>query len=172
MSPFIYNQRLDFEAAVSARRQQNLRDLQRESTFKRPELREKVLSFAQKWGLEPETVWSKVQDDWLFALQFVKDPIRQTLHQRLAAEFIKSNLQPLVADFAELPSGGAAAKWLISGMVMPQADYKRGGADKQARTVDFEWRLPIETADGRSLRFYASHKFTKDEGGTQNNQYE
>lgn len=159
--------RLDYEPLVQLERQQNLKLLQGESTFRNPHFIQKVRAFAERWDLEPETVWEHIQDDWLFSLQFAKDPGRQSVHQRLAAKFIQETLAGYIDRFRVLPSGGPKSKWVISGMLFSEEEAKERGASKQEKTVDFEWRVSVGT---KSLQFYASHKYTGAEGGSQDNQ--
>ncbi len=161
--------RIDFETAVCKRRMQNAGEMKRPSVLTSQALVEKVAAFAEKWNLSPETIYAKIQTDWLFSLHFAKDPGRQSIHQKIAADFISKSLSPLVNDFRTLPSGGNTSKWVCNGGVFSQGELVERGVDKTARTIDFEWS--VERA-GRTLRFYASHKFTGDEGGSQNNQYE
>jgi len=165
----IFTARVDFEGGIAKRRMQNSAELKKPYALTSPALIKKVQSFAARWGLSPETVYEKIQTDWLFALWFAKDPGRQSIHQELAANFLKKTFSPLISGFRVLPSGGCNAKWVCAGGVFTQKEMDNRGVDKQARTIDFEWAVPC---GDKTLSFYASHKFTGEEGGAQNNQYE
>lgn len=171
MNPLL-SKRLDYDAAVQLRRMENLRLLLQGTALKDSHFRSKVLSFAQRWGIEPEVVWAKVQVDWLFALRFAKDPLKQSIHQALAADFIQTDLAPIVADFQQLPSGGQGSICLTQdGAILSFEGLAESGGAKSVKTVDFSWSFPAKTADGKALKFYASHKHTADEGGNQDNQH-
>ena len=165
----IFTDRIAFDPEIERQRGRNATELKSPRTIKSLSLREKVQRFSERWGLEPETVYRKIQEDWLFSLHFAKDPGKQSIHQRIAGTFIQKI--PLANNFRILPSGGNTSKWVCNGGVFSQQVLEENGVDKQARTIDFEWNAPL-VIDGETLRFYASHKYTGAEGGSQNNQYE
>lgn len=127
---------------------------------------DRLINFAQRYGLDVNDVIYKAQNDDVFALGFVKDPARQNFHENFAAEYIK-NL-PSVTAFEQLPKGGRNAKTVISGMVVDYLQAQQ--THKKQKTIDFEFN--IVNSDNRLIKVYASHKYTKDSGGAQDNQYE
>jgi hypothetical protein len=168
----LIHRRLDYEPGYKEALRKNTRSTVSASNLKRASFLKKILSFSSKHGIEPEVVWDKIQDDWMFALWFATDPTKQNMHENVAAEFIRTVLAPIVGDFVQLPKGGPQSLILTSvGAVIPQVDLDRLGGSKENKTVDFTWGLPFKTLGPEPLRFYATHKRTKERGGTQDNQY-
>src|SRR5262249_31176841 len=92
--------------------------------------------------------------------KFAKDPGKQGIHEKLAGAFIES--LPGVEEFKTLSKNG----WVVfHGAVMLRKNLKESGASKTAKTIDFKWQYKGST-------FYASHKFTLQGGGMQDEQYE
>lgn len=154
----------DFELAEKQARLANAEKLR--ANLNAPDVQQKVRNWAERYSLEPEFVRYKVLTDDTFALTFAKDPIRQTLHQQVAAEHIKSRI-PLVENFTSLPSRGPSAEYVLSGMVIGGAEVAPA-TNSHPKSIDFKWDF---TFNGRTLRIFASHKHTRQEGGSQDNQY-
>lgn len=125
----------------------------------------KIRNWADKYDLTFEFVRHKVFIDDIFALNFVKDPGRQNFHENTAAYFLGS-LYPIY-EFELLPKGGASAKVINNGMLVSLKQSKESTSNP--KTIDFSWI--IKTNKGTNIRCYASHKYTKDKGGSQDNQY-
>jgi hypothetical protein len=125
----------------------------------------KVKNWADKYDLEFNFVKHKVFTDDIFALNFVKDPGRQNFHENIAAYALESlaNIQ----DFKLLPKGGKNAKVINHGMLVSLEQSRESISNP--KTIDFEWKLKTES--GRIITCYASHKYTKDKGGSQDNQF-
>jgi hypothetical protein len=130
-----------------------------------PSVVNKIASWAARNSLEPEFVRFKVLTDDTFALHFAKDPGRQSLHQKVAARHIR-DVVPLVEQFKALSAGGPDAEYVVNGMVVNGAAWKNIQGD--GKSIDFRWSL---TRGGKTFTVYATHKHTKDEGGSQDNQY-
>lgn len=127
----------------------------------------KVENFSNKWGYEENFVWCYLLDnDKLFRLFFVKDPGKQTFHQHLAAKWI--NNLPFVNEFKELSVGGKDALYVLDGKVI-NGEKKKEVKDKTIpKSIDFYWNYQFS---GKKIEFYATHKYTKISGGSQDNQY-
>lgn len=130
-----------------------------------PDTQRKIANWAERFSLEPEFVRYKVLTDDTFALQFIKDPGRQSLHQRVAAAHLNSKV-PLVQDFQALSSGGPNAEYVVNGLVVSHQQFQ--SVQTPGKSIDFKWRF---ARSGRVLRVYATHKHTKEEGGSQDNQF-
>ena len=121
----------------------------------------KVDTFSTNFNFKEKEVKSKIRKDKMFRAHFVKDPGKQNIYQDLAAEYIK-NIKG-VKNFITL---GNNAKVVSSGAVMSRFQFRQMGGVDEAKTIDFEW-------DYNKCHFFASHKYTKAEGGggSQGNQY-
>lgn len=131
-----------------------------------PDVVLKIQNWAKRNSFESEFVRYKVLTDDTFALYFVKDPAKQSIHQKVAADHIKNRL-PLVEDFATPPAGGASALYVVRGFVMPGKDLHAATND-HGKSIDFRW---THTHEDKCFRVYATHKHTKEEGGSQDNQF-
>ena len=124
----------------------------------------KILNFADKFDLDPLDVKEKIKSDSMFALNFIKDPLKQSLHEDLAAKHIENEL-PLVRGFQQLPTRGENALYVQDGEIVSGADLE---GEFKGKSLDFTWHYACE---GHRLDVYAMHKHTKAEGGSQDNQY-
>lgn len=107
----------------------------------------------------------KKRTDTDFLLLFAKNPVRETIHQAYAIEEIKKNL-PYFSSFRALPAGGKNALYVIGGEISGQEARKK--TKRAVKSIDAEG---IITAGGKDIRIYFSLKYTKDNGGAQDNQY-
>lgn len=123
------------------------------------DLQRKMETFAHRFGYAVEQVREKIAADPMFAAHFAKQPMRQGMHERKAAEWLET--LDSVRDFRVLPKSGAGALYVTS-----DGEVKRG-AELRARpskSLDFLWRTGDTTC-------YAMHKFTRDSGGSQDSQF-
>lgn len=129
------------------------------------DLRTKIGKFAEKWSLAPDEIVSSLKNaDGLLLLCFAKDPGKQTFHQHYAAKWL-GNL-PFVENFRELPARGDGALYLYEGKVISHDDKK---GKETSKSIDFAWKYSF---GDKTLNFYATHKYTREEGGAQDNQYQ
>lgn len=154
---------VDYEEACKTQLQNNIKEFRNNLT--KPDTIKKVRNWAKKYGLSPEYIRYKVCTDDIFALFFVKDPIKQGTHEKTAAFILESF--PIIYDFRNLDNGGKNAKVINNGIVVSFEESKKSSSNP--KTIDFEWK--IKTKNGRIITCYASHKYTKASGGSQDNQY-
>lgn len=153
----------DYDREEKAARLANAEELRND--INSPSVVNKIASWAARNSLEPEFVRFKVLTDDTFALHFAKDPGRQSLHQKVAARHIR-DVVPLVEQFRALSAGGPDAEYVVNGMVVNGAAWKN--IQGEGKSIDFRWSL---TRAGKTFTVYATHKHTKDEGGSQDNQH-
>lgn len=130
------------------------------------DIAKKITNWAKKYSLEPEFVRYKVLTDDTFALHFVKDPAKQSIHQKVAALHIRDNI-PLVEEFVTPAAAGASALYVVRGLVMPGSTLHTATND-HGKSIDFLWSY---SRCGKTLKVFATHKYTKEEGGSQDNQF-
>ena len=121
-------------------------------------VQEKVSTYARQFGYSADAVREKIANDPMFAAHFAKRPSRQGIHEKIAADWLKS--LGSVQDFTVLPKSGANALYVTS-----DGEVKRG-SELQAnpsKSLDFRWRTGDVTC-------YAMHKHTRDSGGSQDGQ--
>ena len=127
--------------------------------FNMSEADQAIRTFVWKTGLDRRHVEDKIKTDGMFRWFFVKDPTKQNIHNDIAASYIERI--PLVSDFVHLKGG---EKSICGGAVMSRAEVKERGGDPSPKPIDFQWKTGKHTV-------YASHKYTKQSGGSQNTQY-
>lgn len=154
---------VDYEEACRIQLQDNVKEFR--NNLIKPDTMKKIRNWAKKYGLSPEYVKYKVCTDDIFALFFVKDPIKQGTHEKTAAYVLESFA--FIYDFKNLDNGGKNAKVINNGMIVSLEESKKSSSNP--KTIDFEWK--INTQGGKVIKCYASHKYTKASGGSQDNQY-
>jgi sRNA-binding carbon storage regulator CsrA len=115
-------------------------------------------NFAKKTFLDLSVVMLKVKEDSVFARMFVKNPMRQSIHEEEAAKFIQENKE--VVKFEKLPASGQNSLFLHNGNIISKKE--RDELKLSLKSVDFYWE--VKTKTGKPLIFYASHKYTNEEG--------
>lgn len=177
----IFKYPIDYNAGETKRRQENIQELRKEieryangSTEKLPE---KVVSFADRYDLNINYVVRKLykndidQADYNTDLYdrlcgFEKEPGRQNFHENTARDFLKK--LPIIGGdvFVALPKDGPNALFIdANGNGVTAARPKNPDSTK---SIDFMW---IYIYNGQILKFYATHKYTRGEGGAQDNQF-
>jgi hypothetical protein len=153
----------DYELAEMSARQKNAEALR--GRLMSADVREKIRNWADRYNLEEEFVLYKLKTDEVFALHFIKDPVKQSVHQKVAAAHLDKI--PLVIDFEMLPSGGDNSEFVFQGTVQTHGQLKADTTPK-GKSIDFKWHFEY---CGKELRVYATHKHTKDDGGGQDHQF-
>lgn len=158
---------LDYAAKEADAIHSNLADLRRrlESGKLGRGLEKKIQRFAKKYNLEFDLVRYKLLHDDLFPLTFIKEPSRQSFHETLAFNYLKA--LPGVIDPISLPSGGPGSKYVNGGTVRTLEEIE--GVAGRSKSIDFMWT--IERPNGTRVSCYATHKHTKEAGGSQDNQF-
>lgn len=158
--------KLDYEEKFKIQLQKNINEMQKKHNDS--EYIDKVKKFIKKFELEEKEVIDKYEKDKIFALFFVKDPSRQSFHEKEAAKFIESLNEQLginmFQNFKKLPKSGKNTLFVANGNVI---DYNTRKGSSDGKSIDFYWEYNYHN---KKLKFYASHKHTGDEGGSQDNQ--
>ena len=118
---------------------------------------EKLLGFSERFGYPFEDVLAHAKADEMFRAWFAVDPGRQSIHQKLAADWLRE--LPWVDGFDVLPVVGRNA-WYVTG----DGDLVKGRNPHKLKSLDFRWRTGMRSV-------FAMHKYTKQGGGSQDNQF-
>lgn len=126
-------------------------------TLQEPNIRKKIATYAWRFGYNEGEIREKIQNDEMFAAHFATDPKKQKLHEKVAATWLSKI--PEVEKFQTLPSSGKGSLYVaIDGEI-------RGGRGRApGKSLDFRW-----TTKGKTC--VASHKYTQQEGGAQDQQF-
>lgn len=149
--------KVDYDQEISKILEENIKILRNEIKSRNTQL--KIENFANKYGYDPKYIEQKIIDDNIFAVQFAKDPGRQSSHEKIAASFIENlDIVKNRGYFINLPAGGINAKYITRDGV------KTGLSLRDTKSIDFEIGIDDQVV-------YASCKYTKDFGGSQDNQF-
>jgi len=114
----------------------------------------KITNHAEKFDREYSEIRSKILTDDMYAEIFAKDPAKQNIYEKLAAQYI-SKLEK-VSDFRNLPN---SAKVFVAGGLITSERLN------DVKSIDFVFKVGDKN-------IYASHKYIKaTNGGAQDNQY-
>lgn len=150
---------VDYELEVSKRLRENVEDVRDSIMTKSMQL--KITNYAARYNMSKRYVEQLIIDDINFAQNFAIDPGRQSIHEQIAANHLKNSsmfsMNSGKNQFKKLPSAGKNAKYVtIGGVSSKNID--------DTKSIDFEMKV------GEYI-VYATCKYTKGEGGAQDNQY-
>lgn len=132
----------------------------------KPLARKKYIEqLASRTGMSFEVLWYNHCTDDLSAVHFAKDPRKQNAHEKIAANWIKNI--PGVQQFKKLKANGEQALYISQGRILSAAE--KDGIDTP-KSLDFSWEIELPIF-GDKMFFYASHKHTGIDGGSQDNQF-
>ncbi len=151
----------DWEGIEKEMWARNLREVDEEAAERSDRLMERIERFVWRFGYDAESVLLKIREDEMFAAWFAKEPRRQSLHERIAAEFLMTF--PELRNFEQLPQSGKNALHINrDGEIRKRSEIQ---GDPPSKSLDFAW----DTQSG--TRCYASHKYTLQGGGNQDSQF-
>ena len=121
-------------------------------------VRKAASAFADRFDYKLNSVIEKISVDRMFAAWFAKTPSKTGLHESIAGAWIKD--LPNVSSFCHLPKGG------INSVKIDSDGNLRGGTEPgvPGKSLDFSWVSSRQ-------KYYAMHKYTKESGGSQDNQF-
>ena len=147
----------DYEAEYKKAYKENIKLV--EQHLKEGKLDDKINNFCTNFCFDKSLVISEIKKNDIVKALFSKNPNKQNFYEKQASEWIKSMNN--IEKFENLPN---RALWIVNGGVVSEKDKERSGSIAQAKTIDFTWEYVGKI-------FYASHKYTKESGGTQGSQY-
>ena len=122
-----------------------------------PNLRKRIASFVRRFDFRDGEVRRKIVRDELFRAHFAMEPRRQGIHEKAAAEWLRS--LPEIHDFIVLRKSGPNAVYITG-----DGEVRKGLSKRPSKSLDFSWQT-----HGR--QFYAAHKYTLEGGGNQDSQF-
>ena len=144
---------VDYEKIKLVQLKKNVKNL------KSGDVKKKIKEFSKRSGYSYDEIAKKIDGDEMFRWFFAKDPIKQNIHEYTAVNFIKK--LDGVKDFKKL---GTDEMFVINGGVLLGTELKSKQIRPKTKSVDFYWKYG-------NTEFFISHKYTKDGGGGQDNQY-
>lgn len=150
---------LDYEQKIREKRIENLNLIKSQKPT--PETLNKISKYSDKFGFEYRKVLELFKTNEIFRATFSKDPSKQSFHQSLAIDFIKTLKYVDDKNTLLLPAGGKNALYIISGQLI---EGKNITTNKKPKSIDFLIKL------NNNKVIYCTHKYTKEAGGAQDNQ--
>lgn len=120
---------------------------------------QRIETYCSRFGYTCSQVIQKIFHDGMFAAHFTKDPTKQGIHENIAADYLRP--LPGVSDFEVLPKSGAGAMHISAD---GEFCVGKSTSARDSKTLDFRW-----TTSG--VQCWASHKYTKEQGGAQDHQF-
>ena len=120
-------------------------------------LLKKIETYSDRFKYTSAEITEKISKDPMFAAQFAKEPRRQGIHEKLASKWLDEI--ECVSNFQVLPKSGANALYVDS-----DGEVRKIRRNPKSKSLDFMWTTGKTTC-------YAMHKYTKQSGGDQDNQF-
>ena len=123
------------------------------------DLLKKIQTYHYRFGYSIDEIRREIRDNPMFAASFAKEARRTGFHEEMAARWLTAF--PSVQEFTTLPKSGVNALYVTG-----DGEVRRGSEiqGRPSKSLDFHWRTGTTTC-------YAMHKYTREGGGNQDNQY-
>ena len=144
----------DYNREKQKRWRENADKVQSLANSRDEDLMKKIDTHSWRFGHSSEAILKKILADPMFADIFAVNPVGQTFHERLAADWIEQ--LALVKEFKSLPGSGKNALFIDSKGKIVQGRP----ASANYKSLDFKWIT-------NNFHCYATHKCTEGQGGSQ-----
>lgn len=148
---------LDYEKRFREAYRSNVEKVAEE--VKQGKLDDKIDNFCSLHDISHDHLIQQIKSNRIVAACFAINPKKQNFYEKTAAKHIR-NISG-VEKFETLPNNALV---VMQGAVLDRRSLRAQGGTAIAKTIDFKWEY-------RTATFYASHKYTKQEGGSQGSQY-
>ena len=119
-------------------------------------LMKKITNRAKEYGISESAIIKDIQKCDTAIIPFAKNPAKQNFYENTACQMIQNMIG--VENFQKLPNHST---YVCNDSSIQREELK---TYPTAKTIDFKWEY-------KDYTIYASHKYTKDSGGSQDNQY-
>ena len=120
-------------------------------------INKKITTYAWRFGHNEDKIREKIRNDEMFAAHFATDPKKQKLHEIAAADWLSKI--PSIEKFESLPSSGRGSLYVAT-----DGEIQEGRGRAPGKSLDFRWFTKGKTC-------IASHKYTDQTGGAQDQQF-
>ena len=154
---------LDYEKIKDNKIKENIKYLK--ANYRDEDFQNKIDKHCKKFGIQKEDIEQRIIEGDLITLSiFSKDPSKQNFYEKTAAEYIEQI--DGVYDFKNLPNGGKHSLFIVEDKILSKIEKDNIDRELPSKSVDFKWKFRTEYNS-----FYAYHKYIKENGGAQDNQY-
>lgn len=120
----------------------------------------KISKYAKENGYSIEEVKEELKKSSMLVDFFATNPTKQNWYEKIAIQEMKKING--IKNIKQLPKNGKNSKYLVNGQII---EGKMNLMTKEhTKSIDFEF-------DYYDYKIYATHKYTKESGGSQDNQY-
>ena len=131
--------------------------------FRNKDFQLKILKHCIKFEIPKDEIIKRIEEGDLITISlFSKDPSKQNFYEKTAAEFI-SNINE-VHNFKNLPGSGKNTIFIVDDEIGPSKIKKQ--TEFEIKSIDFSWEFATN-----NIACYAFHKYIKENGGAQDNQF-
>lgn len=157
-----------YKQNVFASNKRNLSKIKKQR-FNKPlpdDLKNRIERFVGKFNFNDEftydNVVSLIQSSIIFSAKFIVDAGRQNIFETTAFGFLKKIIGKELSDHVEkLPNAGVRSCYVVNGALIHNLPRNQRQGQK---SIDF--RITLD-----NLTFYIAHKYTSEDGGAQDNQF-
>lgn len=149
----------DYDAIEARMWQKNVGRVLKELEADNPHMHKKINTFAVRFGYDKDDVVGEILSNEMSAAMFSKKPDRQGMHEEAAGKWLEQ--LDNVNNFLKLPKRGNSACYITGDGEVRNVKRKPPGSSK---SLDFCWETGVYT-------IFAAHKFTREGGGSQDNQF-
>ena len=126
---------------------------------KNDDLMYKIKKRSNEYGIPEKQIIVEIAKYDTAVIPFVISPARQNFYEKIAYSIIK-NIEG-ISELEKLPNNNL---FVCNGVIMNKDVLKKLKQYPSAKTIDFKWNY-------NEYSIYASHKYTKDSGGSQDSAY-
>lgn len=148
----------DYEEIIKGLWPQNAAEVPQLLESNNKYLKKKLTTYSERFGYCDTEIKEKITTDPMFAANFAKDPSRTGIHEKIACDWLAK--LDIVENIEKLPTRGKNSMYVTRDGEIRKVSTKH----KPSKSLDFRW-----TSGG--YKIYASHKYTKQSGGAQDNQF-
>jgi hypothetical protein len=156
----MHRDKLDYEKIIKEMWKENAKEVPFLIKTNDTDTLKQIHAYSDRFDESPHKVKEKILADQMFANCFARNPARQTSHEKIAFEYLSKH-NSVLRNFRKLPQNGNDAVYLTSDGTFQKYDLYR---KKVGKAIDFYW-------ENEDNIFYASHKYTRESGGAQDNQF-
>ena len=156
----MHRDKLDYEKRIKEMWKENAKEVPSLVKKNDKDTLKQIQTYSDRFDEPSRKVKEKILVDSMFANCFARNPTRQTSHEKIAFEYLSKN-KSILRNFCKLPQNGNDAVYLTSDGAFQKYEQCR---KKIGKAIDFSW-------ENAGKIFYASHKYTRESGGAQDNQF-
>ncbi|MEI2462228.1 hypothetical protein RRG54_02515 [Mycoplasmopsis felis] len=128
------------------------------------EYEEKIKKYAKRFNYDFDYLVQMINENEFLLNSIIKEPSKQNFHELVVKDYVLEYI-PEFINFIKLPTDSNESLYLSSGNIIKKKDLT---TNNHTKSIDFYWEMNVK---GKNVKFYASHKYTKESGGAQDNQF-